>query len=48
VYNGNTLEDSSIVCFWEYYTNDEFAAFAQKTYGISNEKLQEIYEHDTE
>lgn len=48
VYNGSTLEDSSVVCFWEFYTNDEFSAFAQKTYEISNEKLQEVYEHDTE
>lgn len=46
VYNGSTLEDSSVVCFWEFYTNDEFAAFAQKTYWITDEKLKEVYEHD--
>ena len=46
VYNWYTLEDSSVVCFWEFYTNDEFRSACQKLYNIDEETMVCIFEHD--
>lgn len=45
MYNGNTLAESSITAFWDYYTKDEFVAMQSRVYELSTDKLGEVLDH---
>jgi len=44
VYNGNTLDESSIVAFWDYYTKDEFKSMQASAYNLSDTELNNVFD----